>query len=253
MSALITLLGLFFLIAAFVGVISPKTVLGKWSDKFTRFQTFMLFIFLFIFCVVGGSQLSHRDYEDRKRKEESELSEKKKTQPTPQPATKPEQANITPPKAAAAPKPVEKPRPQAATQENPKGISVSYDQVMADLSKLFKMEKNILADGRLRYSGNTPNYLSLLEIIGDKTNIDSATLIIATPKDSELRQQNVAIASVFIKNTMPEIKDRNIWITQSLKKVGESGKDEFSEDVGAKKITIKYTDTLGIMFVVNHK
>ncbi len=80
MGMLIFLIGLIFGVMSFVGLISPKIVLGKWGAKVNRFQTFMIFISLFIACVLGSSSLNMRDYEERKKKEETELAEKKKAE-----------------------------------------------------------------------------------------------------------------------------------------------------------------------------
>jgi len=266
MSTFLMLIGFVFLIMSLVGLISPKIVLGKWGAKVNRFQTFMIFIFLFVACVVGGTNLSMRDYDERKKKEETELAEKKKVQPKPEIAVKPEtsvaKAAEEKPKddkktdsQPAVPKPVEKASHQTAKSPESKSISVSYAQVMKNLSNFFIMgDTNITVDKRVRYSGHTPTYTALLEIIGDKENIESTTLIIATPKDSpSIRDQNTAITLIFIQNVMPEWKDSNTWIVQSFKKIAKSQNNISSKVVGNKKITVKYVAPIGIMLVIEHK
>jgi len=117
MATALMFIGFIFLVMSLIGLISPKIVLGKWSAKVNRFQTFMIFIFLFVVCIVGGSQMSLHEYRAEKKIETS--------QPKPAITPKPEAVVAKAPEEkqkenkvegtdsqTALPKPIEKPNPQ---------------------------------------------------------------------------------------------------------------------------------------------
>ena len=98
-------------------------------------------------------------------------------------------------------------------------LGVSYDGVMQYLTSFFpKMERGTLNDGRLRYMGqaNKTEALATLEIIGDKNNIDTATLILFIPNDApNIIIGNSAIMIRFLMNLFPSRhKDVSDWVNK---------------------------------------
>ncbi len=105
-----------------------------------------------------------------------------------------------------------------AQQSAPKTLGISYDQVMESLTDFFVMEKTApLNDGRERYMGQTDNDLAILEIIGDKADIDKTTLIIFIPSDNnDVVLQNSALALKFIDNAAPNWAGANDWLNEAV-------------------------------------
>ena len=128
MGSFLMLISFIFLVMSLIGLISPKIVLGKWGAKVNRFQTFMIFIFLFVVCIVGGSQMSLHEYRAEKEKQAEVVNADKKVetvQPKPAITPKPEPAVVKAPEEktkenkvegsdsqTALPKPIEKPNSQ---------------------------------------------------------------------------------------------------------------------------------------------
>lgn len=96
-------------------------------------------------------------------------------------------------------------------------ISRSYSQVMYKLGSSFDVKQSSNVKGIARYMGNTKNYMANIEIIGNKNNIKSATILIGLPNDNEsVRGLNLLYAIRFLKN-VSSIKNPIKWIGDSVK------------------------------------
>jgi hypothetical protein len=134
-----------------------------------------------------------------------------------------------------------------------KTIGVSYDQIMEYLDMFIIMERAADADGQPKYIGQTKNNgMATLEIIGEKNNITSTTLMLGVPKDSPaIIAINTALLKNFIQNIAPEWKDCENWLTLALK---NAGKEKQKKIIGDKKIIMSFYSNLGLLFTsVSHK
>jgi hypothetical protein len=114
--------------------------------------------------------------------------------------------------ATAPPAVAAKPTVSASNlpQHSPRRIGLRYDQIMYLLDQFFPtMEKSTVDyDGVVQdsYSGRSTNGLALLEVIGDKSNISSATLLLGIPKDApDIIIENTASLIRFTKNIDPSL------------------------------------------------
>lgn len=131
-----------------------------------------------------------------------------------------------------------------------KRLGVSYDQMMNYLSNFFTMEKSSPVNGVDRYMATTTNGLAILEIIGNKDNISQTTLLLGLPNDnSTVAIENSALLLLFLKNAVPEWKDRDTWATASLKKIAETSSDEEKKLYGGKSIEMSFLKELGMLSV----
>lgn len=106
-------------------------------------------------------------------------------------------------------------------------IGLSYDQVMQKLDQYFKMEKVVSVNGHERYMGKTSDGYASIEIIGDKKNINSATLMFGVPdKNSESFFRVILISTLFLKNITPDWEARANWFASAINRIGESGEPE---------------------------
>ena len=96
----------------------------------------------------------------------------------------------------------------------------SYSQIMYKLSPLFKMKRVSNVDGDPRYMGTLRNNMATLEIIGNKRNPKSATLIVGFPSDNEyIVKQSILYATRFLMNTT-NIEEPATWFTEEVIKGG---------------------------------
>ena len=92
-------------------------------------------------------------------------------------------------------------------------IGKSYSQIMYKLSPYFKMKRATDVDGESRYMGTLRNNMATLEVIGDKRNMSSASLIVGFPSDNEyIVKQSILYATRFLMNTTT-IKNPAHWFT----------------------------------------
>ena len=124
-------------------------------------------------------------------------------------------------------KAAEKTAPEAVALEDKENeyvkepIGVSYAEVMNYIDNFFVMKSVEPVDGDKRWMGQRK--VAVLEIIGEKENILSASLIIGVPNDApEVLIENSAILLRFVKNVLPEWKKAGDWVTAAIKGGGET-------------------------------
>jgi len=134
-------------------------------------------------------------------------------------------------------------------------IGVSYYQVIKGLSDFFSMKKTTPVKGQDRYMGMTEDNLALLEIIGNKTNISQATLMIAIPSDApDAIVRNSALLLRFLINTVPEWETSSDWVSTALKRIADSPDDSQEIIKKNKRITMKPFKELGMVSItIKHK
>lgn len=78
---------------------------------------------------------------------------------------------------------------------------LSYREITSYLSNVIALQRSSPVDGQPRYMGMSADKLSMLEVIGDKSNITQATLAIGVPNDSPTAlARNSAMVLRFVKN-----------------------------------------------------
>jgi hypothetical protein len=117
------------------------------------------------------------------------------------------------------------------------------------LNNFFKMERATPVDGEDRYMGQTESKLGMLETIGKKENLTSASLMVFFPNDKpELVVENTAIALRFLKNVAPEWKDSSDWFNEAIEKFGR-GVTKESKVIGEKAIEMTFVKEFGMVMV----
>ena len=114
---------------------------------------------------------------------------------------------------------------------------LSYDGMMAYLSNFYEMEQS-LVDGVDRYMGAT-NY-TIFEMMGEKENLSSTTLVLINPEDPAEKFRNSAIMIRFLKNALPEWEGALDWVNGCLQKFGEGSADHAVSIQGNKRIKITF-------------
>ncbi len=139
-------------------------------------------------------------------------------------------------------------------KENPFKIGVSYKEIIKNLDHYIKMSKSSDVNGERRYLGQTSDKLVILEIIGNKTDVSTATLITGIPSDApDIALRNTGILLIFIKNIFPEWEDASSWASTALQNVISA--DEIEETVhGDRLIKMYLMESTGLICVsVKHK
>ncbi len=80
-------------------------------------------------------------------------------------------------------------------------ISRSYSQVMHKLDNSFYIERSTDVKGKPRYMGYSSNGLATIEMIGNKRNLYSASLMIGIPNNNKtVVATNCSYAILFLSN-----------------------------------------------------
>lgn len=141
----------------------------------------------------------------------------------------------------------------------PKGIGISYQQAMHNLSGIFTMKPAPLPDKTTRMVGKSWQGLEMLEVLGgNKANIESVALAIAIPKnDEEAVDRSVLLIMTLCKNAFPEWEQSSNWAISTLGKLVKlNSKDQVSEMIfrGDKVLNVSVVRSLSIFTVtISHK
>jgi hypothetical protein len=118
-------------------------------------------------------------------------------------------------------------------------LGLTYSQMMNYLSNVFLMKFSPLNTGRPRYMGYSDNGQALLEIVGDKRDIDSTSLILGLSNSSrDVLVKNAAILVRFMRNAVPEWPESEKWVNDTIKRMVAQSDDEESISYGRKQIRI---------------
>jgi hypothetical protein len=99
-----------------------------------------------------------------------------------------------------------------------KGLGISYDQIMNNISDYFVMKKDSV-DGQDRYMGQSNNKLMILEIIGKKQNVNQVSLILPiSDSDPKALVENTAVVLIFLKNILPTYPKAYEWVLSTTNK-----------------------------------
>jgi len=130
------------------------------------------------------------------------------------------------------------------------GLGLTYDEVTRGLTDWFSMHSATLANGRERYLGTAIDKLSMLEVIGSKSNASEATLLLGLPKDMPraMAVRNGVILSGFVKNVMPDWREcLDDWVLPTIEELGKN--ESRSITWGGNIITIEKHLDLGYLLV----
>lgn len=99
-----------------------------------------------------------------------------------------------------------------------KGLGISYDQIVNNISKYFVMNKDSV-DGQDRYMGQSTNKLMILEIIGKKQNLNQVSLVLPiSDSDPQALMENTAVVLIFLKNILPNYPKAYEWVLTTTSK-----------------------------------
>lgn len=99
-----------------------------------------------------------------------------------------------------------------------KGLGISYDQIVNNISKYFVLYKDSV-DGQDRYMGQSTNKLMILEIIGKKQNVNQVSLVLPiSDSDPQALMENTAVVLIFLKNILPEYPKAYEWVLTTTSK-----------------------------------
>jgi hypothetical protein len=127
-------------------------------------------------------------------------------------------------------------------------IGLSYGTVMNYLTNFFVMEEGTTVEGLPRYSGQSKDGLAILEIIGDKSDIAQATLLIALPNDSpDTVITNTALVLRFLKNTFPGWKGADKWVMGRVQELSKSPQGTASIRRGNKVLDVTVLTNMGMV------
>lgn len=137
--------------------------------------------------------------------------------------------------------------------KEPQRKKVSYTTAMTGLESYFNMKNSPLNDGRDRYMATHKATTSMLEIIGAKSDIDSATLIIFFPEGltaseaEKFTDTTATITSRFVKNLFSEDYEEALTFIQRI--VKEKGED--SKYIGEWKLEVIYATEMQGMTTID--
>jgi hypothetical protein len=133
-------------------------------------------------------------------------------------------------------------------------IGLSYGEITSYLSNVITLQRSSPVDDQPRYMGLSADKLSMLEVIGDKSNITQATLGIGVPNDSpSVLARNSALVLRFVKNATPGWSKSTDWTVAAIRKAAATEKP-VETTYGSRRITMTFIKPLGmIMVTVKHK
>jgi hypothetical protein len=131
---------------------------------------------------------------------------------------------------------------------------LSYGEITSYLSNVITLQRSSPVDGQPRYMGMSADKLSMLEVIGDKSNITQATLAIGVPNNSPTAlARNSAMVLRFVKNATPGWSGSTDWTVAALQKTAAT-ENPVETTNGARRITMTFLKPMGmIMVTVKHK
>lgn len=141
-----------------------------------------------------------------------------------------------------------------AQTEKPLTIGVSYNQIMEYLDSVISMSKSSDVNGLPSYTGQTEDDLAMLEILGEKSDVIKAAILIAIPNDDKkVLIKNSAMILRFLKNIIPQWEGAADWVTSALKRTNSTGEPE--EIVkGNKLVRLSFLKVFGMISLsVKHK
>ncbi len=139
----------------------------------------------------------------------------------------------------------------AGSRRHPRGIGLSYDQIMVRLADKFTMDDSSPVHGQPRSLGQSANGLALLEIIGDPADISQATLIAATPSDrKEQTYENLALMIQFLRNGSPGWSGSTTWLVHALHDIARKPGSKRSIIHAGTRYTLSNSEPVGITLTI---
>ena len=136
---------------------------------------------------------------------------------------------------------------EPAEHAMPQPVKMQYSQIANIISEFIDMKKKSDIPGESRYVGVSENKLTILEIKGDKNDVEEASMKLVYPKgmDKLSAELNNAMMFRFLRNIAPEILDWNSRIEIILNKFSSlrTGVEGISEEgiaLNNKNIKILY-------------
>jgi hypothetical protein len=133
-------------------------------------------------------------------------------------------------------------------------IGLSYGEITNYLSSIVTLQRSSPVDGQPRYMGMSADKLSMMEVIGDKSDITQATLGVGVPNDSpSILARNSAMMLRFVKNAAPGWSGSTDWTVAALRKAAATG-NPVETTYRSRRITMTFIKPLGmVMVTVKHK
>lgn len=143
--------------------------------------------------------------------------------------------------------------------EQRKLLGISYNQVIADLGDIFSLKDTPLTDGRTRYMGSSYDNLALLEITGEKKNVEEVALVVFIPQDDAegITRVTVYVLKV-IQNVFPNWTASDEWLRDALRTIAREYNTKETSTVekvyGNIRMTLTGSQLLGALTLsVTHK
>ncbi|KPJ67445.1 MAG: hypothetical protein AMJ43_04095 [Coxiella sp. DG_40] len=136
-------------------------------------------------------------------------------------------------------------------------LGISRDQAMENLSEYFLMsEGKAMSNGQANYIGHTVDSIALLQLIGDKSDISEAALLLGLPNDNDsVVIKNLTLIILFIHNFFPDQQEEVLdWASDSWSKMAKIS-DDSDDNISQKKIfngkdfKITFYKDMGIMLL----
>lgn len=121
-----------------------------------------------------------------------------------------------------------------------RGLGRTDRQILSNLEEYFPVvEKSTPIRGRPRRMGQTADNLAHIEIIGEPSDVHSATVMIGIPNDAPTTLiRNVGICLILLNNALPSWDDRADWFNSALEKINASP-EKSSEETSVGNATVK--------------
>lgn len=229
MENLFIVLVLVSIVCFLLGLIRPTIFTRYTKKKFTRLELgFIFLVAAIVFFVLFGVT-----YDKNKLEQSGEIKETVEEGTT----AIPTQTSVPTPTLTTIP----------TEKLTVKKIGCSYGQMMNYLSNFFTMEKSTPVDGEDRYMSTSSSGGAVLELIGEKDNLTSATLLIGVPNDnSQMLVENAAVMIRFLKNAVPET-DLTEWFTSSMDKLIKNPENNIEKRMNSKIVTLSFLKSLAMI------
>lgn len=135
------------------------------------------------------------------------------------------------------------------TQPQVREPAWTQEQILVHLAQLFRELRNVTpVGGRARRMGQSSDGMASIEIIGDPSDIHSATVAVTLPNDAPLvLKRNVLVYLVLIDNSLPDWPEGANWLTTAFKEIAASqGKTSKETTVGNAKVTLQVIKQVGL-------
>jgi len=141
-------------------------------------------------------------------------------------------------------RPATQTQPEATTAASGSGTGISYDALMRRLEQYFPMRQLEQLNGEDRCIGESENGLAMLEVLGNKSNISKANLVLGITGDYQGAAQNTQIIAYFCENAFPEWEGCTQWVSSVI-----NARTDGTETRLNKTIMIQYRADMELIII----